>query len=75
MKIAENYARFQAATVWQKQHGGLAKESFNIYMENDEIEEAVNALDVLYRTELPAAVYSAWSCNVVISKRIQLIPN
>ncbi len=35
---------------------GLAKESFNIYMENDEIEEAVNALDVLYRTELPAAV-------------------
>ena len=35
---------------------GLAKESFNIYMKHDEIEEAVNALDVLYRTELPAGV-------------------
>ena len=35
---------------------GLAKESFNIYMKHGEIEEAVNALDMLYRTELPAAV-------------------
>jgi hypothetical protein len=35
---------------------GLAKESFNIYMEHDEIENAVHALDLLYRTELPAAV-------------------
>ena len=35
---------------------GLAKESYNIYMENEEIEAAVNALDVLYRTELPAGV-------------------
>jgi len=35
---------------------GLAKESFNLYMDNDEIEAAVNALDCLYRTELPSAV-------------------
>lgn len=35
---------------------GLAKESFQIYMEADQIEEAINALDVLYRTELPAGV-------------------
>lgn len=35
---------------------GLAKESFNIYMDNEDIEAAVNALDVLYRTELPAGV-------------------
>ncbi len=35
---------------------GLAKEAFNLYMDNDEIEAAVNALDCLYRTELPSAV-------------------
>lgn len=35
---------------------GLAKEAFYLYMENDEIEAAVNALDCLYRTELPSAV-------------------
>lgn len=35
---------------------GLAKEAFVIYMEHDKIEEAVNSCDVLYRTELPAAV-------------------
>ena len=35
---------------------GLAKEAFNIYLEHDDIEAAVQALDCLYRTELPAAV-------------------
>jgi len=35
---------------------GLAKEAFKLYMDNDEIEAAVNALDCLYRTELPSAV-------------------
>ena len=35
---------------------GLAKEAFNLYMDNDEIEAAVNALDCLYRTDLPSAV-------------------
>lgn len=35
---------------------GLAKESFKIYMDQNQIEDAVNALDVLYRTELPAGV-------------------
>jgi hypothetical protein len=35
---------------------GLAKEAFVIYMKHNKIEEAVNACDVLYRTELPAAV-------------------
>ena len=35
---------------------GLAKESFNIYIEHEMFQEAVNACDVLYRTELPAAV-------------------
>ena len=35
---------------------GLAKEAFMIYMEHDKIEEAVNACDVLYRTDLPASV-------------------
>jgi len=35
---------------------GLAKEAFNLYMDNDEIEAAVNSLDCLYRTELPSAV-------------------
>ena len=35
---------------------GLAKEAFNLYMDNDEIESAVNALDCLYQTELPSAV-------------------
>ncbi len=35
---------------------GLAKEAFVIYMKHDKTEEAVNACDVLYRTELPAAV-------------------
>jgi len=35
---------------------GLAKESFQIYMQNDHIEDAVNTLDLLYRTELPASV-------------------
>ena len=34
---------------------GLAKESFNLYMEAEDIEAAVNALDCLYRTELPSA--------------------
>ncbi len=35
---------------------GLAKEAFNLFMGADEIEAAVNALDCLYRTELPSAV-------------------
>jgi len=35
---------------------GLAKEAFTIYMEHDDIEASVNALDCLYRTELPSAV-------------------
>jgi hypothetical protein len=35
---------------------GLAKEAFVIYMEHDKIEDAVHSCDVLYRTELPAAV-------------------
>ncbi len=35
---------------------GLAKESFTIYLENDRYEEAVQSCDVLYRTDLPAAV-------------------
>lgn len=35
---------------------GLAKEAFVIYMEHDQIEDAVHCCDVLYRTELPAAV-------------------
>ena len=35
---------------------GLAKEAFNLFMDIDEIEAAVNALDCLYRTELPSAV-------------------
>ncbi len=34
---------------------GLAKEAFNLYMDNDEIEAAVNALGCLYQTELPSA--------------------
>lgn len=35
---------------------GLAKESFKIYMTDEKYHEAVNCCDVLYRTELPAAV-------------------
>lgn len=35
---------------------GLAKEAFVIYMEHDKHEDAVKSCDVLYRTELPAAV-------------------
>jgi len=35
---------------------GLAKESFMIYMEHENFHEAVNCCDVLYRTDLPAAV-------------------
>jgi len=35
---------------------GLAKEAFVIYMSHEKIEEAVHSCDVLYRTELPAAV-------------------
>ncbi len=35
---------------------GLAKESFLIYMKHDQFEDAVNALDTLYRTDLPGAV-------------------
>ena len=35
---------------------GLAKEAFQIYMEHDMYEQAVLCTDVLYRTELPAAV-------------------
>ncbi len=35
---------------------GLAKESFLIYMEHDKFEDAVNALDALYRTDLPGSV-------------------
>ena len=35
---------------------GLAKESFQIYMQHEMYEEAVQCCDVLYRTELPAAV-------------------
>ncbi len=35
---------------------GLAKEAFVIYLEHEHYHEAVNSLDVLYRTDLPAAV-------------------
>ncbi|MEE9328016.1 MAG: hypothetical protein V3U71_12085 [Cocleimonas sp.] len=35
---------------------GLAKEAFQIYMDEDQIDDAVNALDLLYRTDLPASV-------------------
>jgi hypothetical protein len=35
---------------------GLAKEAFKIYLKHNEVENAINALDVLYRTELPAGV-------------------
>ena len=35
---------------------GLAKEAFSIYMEHEKFHEAVNACDVLYRSDLPAAV-------------------
>lgn len=35
---------------------GYAKESFNIYVEFSQWDDAVRATDVLYRTELPAAV-------------------
>lgn len=35
---------------------GLAKESFLVYIEHERFEDAVNACDLLYRTELPAAV-------------------
>lgn len=35
---------------------GLAKESFQIYMDENQIDDAVNALDLLYRTDLPASV-------------------
>lgn len=35
---------------------GLAKEAFQIYMDHEMYEEAVLCTDVLYRTELPAAV-------------------
>ena len=35
---------------------GLAKEAFKLFMDHDDIEEAVKALDCLYRTELPSAV-------------------
>ncbi len=35
---------------------GLAKESFLIYIEHEKFEDAVNACDLLYRTELPASV-------------------
>ena len=35
---------------------GLAKESFLIYMKHEKIEDAVNALDALYRTDLPGSV-------------------
>ncbi len=35
---------------------GLAKESFLIYMKHEQVEDAVNALDALYRTDLPGSV-------------------
>lgn len=35
---------------------GLAKESFLVYIEHEKFEDAVNACDLLYRTELPASV-------------------
>ena len=35
---------------------GLAKESFLVYIEHEKFEDAVNALDLLYRTDLPASV-------------------
>lgn len=35
---------------------GLAKESFQIYMDENQIDDAVNALDLLYRTDLPSSV-------------------
>lgn len=35
---------------------GLAKEAFKLFMDHDDIEEAVKSLDCLYRTELPSAV-------------------
>jgi len=35
---------------------GLAKESFLVYVEHEKFEDAVNALDLLYRTEQPASV-------------------
>lgn len=35
---------------------GLAKEAFQIYLDHDMPEDAVKALDVLYRTDLPASV-------------------
>lgn len=35
---------------------GLAKEAFLIYMENKRFENAVKALDCLYRTELPSSL-------------------
>ncbi len=35
---------------------GLAKEAFTIYLNADDYEAAVNALDCLYRTELPSSL-------------------
>ncbi len=35
---------------------GLAKESFLVYIDHEKFEDAVNACDLLYRTELPASV-------------------
>jgi len=35
---------------------GLAKESFLAYIEHEQFEDAVNACDLLYRTDLPASV-------------------
>lgn len=35
---------------------GLAKEAFLLYIDSEQWEEAVHATDVLYRTDLPAAV-------------------
>lgn len=40
----------------QEASWGLAKEAFVIYMDKNEIEAAVKALDCLYQTELPSAV-------------------
>jgi len=35
---------------------GLAKEAFYLFMKNDQIESAVNALDCLYRCDLPSSI-------------------
>lgn len=35
---------------------GLAKEAFSIYMDEEQYEAAVNALDCLYRSELPSSL-------------------